>query len=204
MGRVRAPLSVDGIEPQDAHTLVMTDALQQVLHHAATHSPATGRTVVFLAADLIAVLAAGFLTVLALRRHHLTRALLLRMVLSGVIAILLTLFLGHAVHDPRPFIAEHYVPLTHASTDNGFPSDHVLMAALITGWVAWLSRAWPAFALGTLAIAAGRLGIGAHHTLDVLGSLVIAGLSLTAARLIPLPDRWRSPLLNGTSPRTSP
>ena len=157
----------------------------------------------FLAADLIAVLAAGFLTVLALRRHRLTRALLLRMVCSGVIAILLTLFLGHAVHDPRPFIAEHYAPLTHASTDNGFPSDHVLMAALITGSMAWLSRAWPAFALGTLAIAAGRLGIGAHHTLDVLGSLVIAALSLTAAWLMPLPAQWRRPLLNGTSPQTS-
>ncbi|WP_189069684.1 phosphatase PAP2 family protein [Deinococcus radiotolerans] len=173
----------------------MTDPIQQAAHHAALQSPVLRQVMVVLAADLIALLAAAFAALLIVRRANLTRGTAVRIGLSGTLAVLLTLLLGHAVHDPRPFLAEHYVPLTHAATDNGFPSDHVLVAALLTGWAAWLGRWWPGFAVGTVAIAAGRLGVGAHHTLDVLGSVVIAGLSVLAAHLVPLSGGWTAPLL---------
>jgi membrane-associated phospholipid phosphatase len=41
----------------------------------------------------------------------------------------------------------------------------------------------------------GRLGVGAHHTLDVLGSLAIAVVAALVAALLPLPAAWRRPLL---------
>jgi len=55
----------------------------------------------------------------------------------------------------------------------------------------------------------GRLGVGAHHTLDVLGSVAIVAVAARVARAIPLPARWAAPLfparraLDGTKRRAT-
>jgi len=94
-------------------------------------------------------------------------------------------------------------PLIPVVRDNGFPSAHTLRAATLTATLWWIDRrALAAFAVGTLLVMAGRLGIGAHHTIDVLGAvgivvtaaLVVAALSLPMAWNRPLlPPRWRAP-----------
>ncbi|GHF63385.1 undecaprenyl-diphosphatase [Deinococcus metalli] len=173
-----------------------TDSLQHALHAAATGQPLLGHLAVFLASGLIAVLAAGFAALVWVYRGVLTRALAVRLVVSGALAVLLALLTGHLIHDPRPFIVDHYTPLAHASVDNGFPSDHTLVAALLAGWVAWLARRWvPVFVLGVLAVLLGRLAIGAHHTLDVVGSVLIAGVALGIAAALPLKGEWLTPLI---------
>lgn len=175
----------------------MTDALQHALHAAAAQSAPLGALAVFAANDLPFVLLAALAALAWFNRTKLTWQLAGRVVVSGILSLLLAKVLGHLVADPRPYLAEHYPPLAHVSADNGFPSDHTLMAALFTGWAAWFSRRWwPVFALGTLVILLGRLGIGAHHTLDVLGSLLIAAASLGITAVLPWPQGWRErPLL---------
>jgi len=42
---------------------------------------------------------------------------------------------------------------------------------------------------------AGRLGIGAHHTIDVLGAVGIVGATALVASALPLPAAWNRPLL---------
>ncbi|PNY82700.1 phosphatase PAP2 family protein [Deinococcus koreensis] len=171
----------------------MTDLLQQSLHLAAVRSPVLGAVAVAGATGLLAALAAGLAALFVQMRSHLTWLLAARIAASGAAALLVTQLLGHVVSDPRPYLVEHYAPLARASLDNGFPSDHTLVAALITGWVGWLARRWaPLFAAGVLAVALGRLAIGAHHSLDVVGSVLIAGLSLWAASVWPWPPLWRS------------
>jgi membrane-associated phospholipid phosphatase len=60
------------------------------------------------------------------------------------------------------------------------------------------------FALGTLLVMMGRLGIGAHHTIDVLGSVAIAaGVALILA-VAPLPLGWDAPLLPARLRRRAP
>lgn len=176
----------------------MTDALQHSLHTAAANNSALTTLAVIAANYLIVLMAFGLAALLFIYRHRLTRAFLLRAALSGLVALVLVQVLGHTVHDPRPYLAEHYSPLAHASSDNGFPSDHTLFVSLFTGWLMWLlprsnRAAWLlAFALGVVAVALGRLAIGAHHTLDVLGSVMIAAVALGLASLLHLNTVQRS------------
>lgn len=169
----------------------MTDSLQHALHSAAASGGVLRSLAVFCGTLLLFVLAAAF-AVLAYRyRARLDWRLAARVAVSGAVALVLTQVLLRVVHDPRPYLAEHYTPLAHVSADNGFPSDHTLVAALLSGWAAWFSRrALPAFAVGTLLIAVGRLAIGAHHSLDILGSVAIAALSLGIAATVPYPVTW--------------
>ncbi|CAM3156455.1 Phosphatidic acid phosphatase type 2/haloperoxidase domain-containing protein [Deinococcus saxicola] len=169
----------------------MTDSLQQALHAAAAGSLALSGVAVFCANVLLLVLVALLAALLLRHLRTLTPALLARMTLSLLVATLLTLLLGRLIVDPRPYLAENYVPLAHVAADNGFPSDHTLIAALLLGWACWLERRWwPVFAAGLLAVMLGRLTIGAHHTLDVLGSVIIAGVGLLIAALVPWPTNW--------------
>jgi len=169
----------------------MTDTLQSGLHTLALHHSAFASLAIFCAGSLLFVLAAAFVALALWRRGRLTRSFLARALIAGVVSGGLTLLLGRLVNDPRPFLAEHYLPLAHASSDNGFPSDHTLVAALLCGWAWALDRRWAGvFMLGLLLVMMGRLAIGAHHTLDVLGSLLIAGAGLLAAARSRLPAGW--------------
>lgn len=178
----------------------MTDLLQQSLHTAAAQSPVLKPLAVFCANVLIGLVAAAFALLAWVYRARVTRSWVARVALSGALALLLVQVLGRVVHDPRPYLAEHYAPLAHAAADNGFPSDHTLVVALLTGWAGWLLPAgargrWlPAFALSLLLVLLGCLAIGAHHTLGVLGSLLIAALSLGAATLLRLGGGGERPL----------
>ena len=169
----------------------MTDLFQQTLHSAATQSPALAALAIFCANDLLFVLVALMVFLGALNLRRLTWSLVARVAVSLAVAALLTLLLNHLVTDVRPFVTEHYAPLAHAANDNGFPSDHSLIAALLVFWTWWIDRRWLAvFVVGMLAVMAGRLGIGAHHTLDVLGSLVFAAAGSAAALAARFPADW--------------
>lgn len=175
----------------------MTDALQQSLHTAAANSAVLKPLAVFAGNYLIIVLAAAFAGLAWLNRERITGQVIARIAVSGLVSLVLVFILNHLIHDPRPFMVEHYTPLAHASADNGFPSDHTLAAALLTGWLLWFNRRWiPVFAVGLVAVLLGRLAIGAHHTLDVLGSLVIAAIGIGAASFLRLDARWQQPVLN--------
>ncbi len=171
----------------------MTDALQRTLHAAALAHPLLGTAAVFCANGLLFVLVLALAGLLWRRRRQVTYGLLARMAVSLLVATVLTVVFGHLVPDPRPYLAEHYAPLAHVAADNGFPSDHTLVAALLTGWAAWLSRrGWPTFAAGLAAVMLGRLAIGAHHTLDVLGSVAFAAAGLALAPRLRLPAGWQT------------
>ncbi len=91
---------------------------------------------------------------------------------------------------------EHVRPLIPVARDNGFPSDHTLLAAFLTAALWWIDRrALAAFAVGTLLVMVGRLGVGAHHTLDVLGAVGIVAAAALVVAALPLPVAWNRPLL---------
>jgi len=146
---------------------------------------------VFCATTLLFVLIAAAVVIGLINLHRVTWVTVARMIVAVVVAGMLTLLIKHLVNDPRPFMVEQYVPLAHASSDNGFPSDHTLVAALLVAWAWLLDRRWTGpFIVGLLAVLLGRLGIGAHHTLDVLASVVFAALGLLAASLVRWPQGW--------------
>lgn len=169
----------------------MSDVVQQSLHTLALQSSFWTSLTVFCATSLLFVLIAAGIVISLINLRRVTWVTVARMIVAVLVAGALTLLIKYLVDDPRPFMVEHYVPLAHASSDNGFPSDHTLVAALLVAWAWLIDRRWTApFVVGLLAVLLGRLGIGAHHTLDVLASVVFAALGLLAALLVRWPRGW--------------
>lgn len=82
------------------------------------------------------------------------------------------------IKDPRPFIVNHIQPLIHASTDNGFPSDHTLLTMTIASIIFVYHKKTGIF-LGLLSFCVGlaRVLANVHHPLDIAGSIIISILA---------------------------
>lgn len=82
---------------------------------------------------------------------------------------------GHFYFDPRPFVVQNAVPLIPHAADNGFPSDHTLLAAGLASAALYFDRriALWLFALAVI-IGAARVLALIHHPTDIIGSMVIA------------------------------
>ena len=81
-------------------------------------------------------------------------------------------------YDPRPFVVGHFAPLLAHAADNGFPSDHVLLAGAVATIVWFYDKRWSAV-LWALALAIGwaRVFVGVHHAIDIAGSIAIVLVS---------------------------
>ena len=146
---------------------------------------------VFGAGTLIFIDAVAAAIALALLLYRKPGSTILRWTVAAVLTLLLS-FLGAQIaaalyNDPRPFVVGHYRPLIAHAADNGFPSDHSLLAAAIVAVVAFARWLWtlPFVLLGG-SIEAARVGAGLHHPIDVIGSdVVVIIAALVAAVLAP-------------------
>ncbi len=179
----------------------MRDVIQQGVQTLASQNALTRDVAIACATAVLYLLGAAWLVAVVWQRARLTVAVVARVALLAVLAYGASLVLTGIVSDPRPYIVARTRALTPVGHDNGFPSDHTLLAAALTASLWWIDRRLlAAFAVGTLLIALGRLGIGAHHTLDVLGSLAIAAVAARIVGALPLPAAWRRPLPLPPSP----
>jgi len=129
----------------------------------------------------VIVLLAYFVFAKRAQKYRLTWLVVISMTLAYAFARLASDFYD----DPRPFVVGHFKPLIEHAADNGFPSDHMLLAASIaaivfyfnkrTGVVLWLV----AFAIGFSRVAA-----GIHHTLDIIASAVISIFAVIIAHYL--------------------
>ncbi len=78
-------------------------------------------------------------------------------------------------YDPRPFVEGHFIPLIAHQADNGFPSDHTLLGAVLAAGV-YTYKKYLGILLGFLTIFMGfcRVYAGVHHAIDITGSIAIA------------------------------
>ncbi len=109
----------------------------------------------------------------------------LRMALFAIPAGILAYALGKLgsafYYDPRPFVVGHFTPLIAHAANNGFPSDHTLLAAALASvGMFWDRRLGVVLWLLAILIATARVYVGVHHTVDVVGSMGfgIVGVSL--------------------------
>ncbi len=107
------------------------------------------------------------------------------LILGGAIAGLLAFIGSQLYHNPRPFVQGGFTPLLPHSNDNGFPSDHTLLAATL-GWAALVFSRKMGIALLVLAalIGVSRMAAGLHHLVDVIGGFVFAGIAVWLANLL--------------------
>lgn len=84
---------------------------------------------------------------------------------------------GLLYSNPRPFVAEHFTPLIAHGIDNGFPSDHTLFTAALAACILIFERRL-GIALGIICVLVGtaRVLAGVHHSVDIVGSIIIASL----------------------------
>jgi len=174
----------------------MHDVIQQATQAIATGSPTGRGLIIFCGAALVYLLGFAWALVVVRRRATLTLATLGRVAALAALAFLAAKALNHVIDDPRPFIVAHTQPLIPVEHEaNGFPSDHGLLAAILTLSLWWIDRrVMGAFALGMALVMLGRLGVGAHHTVDELGSLGSVAAAALAIGAAPLPARWRQPV----------
>lgn len=103
-------------------------------------------------------------------------------VIGGIISLALAKIGGHFVTNPRPFVVGHFTPLIPHANDNGFPSDHTLLAAVLAFAATWLKPkyAWPLI-LVAVGIGLSRVAAGVHHYWDIIGSLIFALIGVLIA-----------------------
>jgi undecaprenyl-diphosphatase len=91
------------------------------------------------------------------------------------LCLLLARILGMVINSPRPFVVDHVIPLIHASSDNGFPSDHTLLAMAVAAIIfVYYRKIGSVFLLLAACVGVARVLAQVHHPLDVFGSTVIA------------------------------
>lgn len=87
------------------------------------------------------------------------------------IAKIVSLFYYH----PQPFVVENFTPLIPHDPDNGFPSDHTLLAAALAAVIFPFSKKVSGLAwLLTILIGIARVLGGIHYPVDIAGSIAIA------------------------------
>lgn len=105
-----------------------------------------------------------------------------QLVLGGLIALGLARLGGHFYYDTRPFVRDHVKPLFAHAPDNGFPSDHALLALFLAFSLWRYSKPVSATLLvNALLISAARVAAHVHSPTDIVGSFVFAFLGALVA-----------------------
>lgn len=110
---------------------------------------------------------------------------LLTGVVGAVLALIFAKLGGMVYYDARPFVADHITPLMSHANDNGFPSDHTLLSGFLAFLVLRYSKLWGSVLLViSVMIGLARVLAGVHHIVDIIGSLVFAGLAVFVVSLV--------------------
>ena len=127
---------------------------------------------------LIPIIAAIFVAWRLKNRKDILKFILVVLV-GGILSLILAKFASMLWYNPRPFVVGHFSPLIPHAADNGFPSDHVLLASFL-GWT--ILRYSKKIGIGVLVAAAiigiSRVMAGVHHPADIIGSFVVSGVAV--------------------------
>lgn len=98
-------------------------------------------------------------------------------VITLAVAFILAKIGGAVFYDARPFVLDHVTALFKYTADNGFPSDHTLLAASIGLAIFMASKKWGAGLLAAaVIIGTSRVLAHVHHPIDIVGSLIFVAI----------------------------
>lgn len=101
--------------------------------------------------------------------------------LAGIIAFILSKISGALYYHPRPFVVQQIEPLIPHGNDNGFPSEHALLAMTLSVVVYYYRPRLAAGLFGlTILVGISRVLAHVHSPIDILGSLILGSLAAWA------------------------
>ncbi len=149
--------------------------------------------IIFCAKYLIYIDILMFLAFLFLARRRVRGRLIVMTVIAGVFAYVIARIAALLWYDPRPFVESGIVPLIAHAADNGFPSDHMLLAGTLASVVMFRNaRLSIIFWLVAIAIGASRVLAHIHHSIDIIASAIIGIVSAYIAFEIVVLRRMRA------------
>lgn len=91
------------------------------------------------------------------------------------IAFIVSRIASRLIENPRPFVDGHMIALIEHTPDNGFPSDHALLAVTVGAIIYTQNQLVGSILIGLgVLVGISRVLSGVHHTLDIMGSIAIA------------------------------
>jgi undecaprenyl-diphosphatase len=107
------------------------------------------------------------------------KAFLIDAIVGGALTLILAKIGSKLFYDPRPFIVGHITPYFSHANDNGFPSDHTLLASFLGFLVLQYTKKW-GYVLLILAAIIGlaRVVAKVHHLIDIIGAFASAGIAI--------------------------
>lgn len=82
--------------------------------------------------------------------------------------------------EPRPFVTFHFTPIIKEAMDASFPSRHATIASMIAFAFTYFKSKWSLLFLVFAAwIGLGRIYIGVHYPLDILGGFLVSILAIS-------------------------
>jgi undecaprenyl-diphosphatase len=102
----------------------------------------------------------------------------IRVFLSGIFAYVLKLAMVLFYNRPRPFATHDVVQLVNRSADGSFPSSHAAVAFAVAFLVFLHNKKYGvAFIFLAFLVGLGRIYVGVHYPLDIMGGILVGGLS---------------------------
>lgn len=119
----------------------------------------------------------GLIAFIILTKNLNRKKFFIYIIATFIFSIVIAKIFSFFIYDPRPFVVGHFQPLIAHANDNGFPSDHTLLATAIAFCIFIFNKKWGIglFILGLL-IGLARVFAGVHHIQDILGSIIISGV----------------------------
>jgi len=141
--------------------------------------------IIFLATKLHVIIVVTVLVyILFLYKEKRNQTLLLAL-LTLPVAFIFGKVASLFIDNPRPFVVEGITPLIQHIADNGFPSDHTLLATTLACIVFVYNKPLGAILLGlSILVGVSRVLAGVHHYLDVSGSVLIAVFATYLATVV--------------------
>ena len=132
-------------------------------------------TTIFLAKYLLHVSAVVAVVFLCKQPREKQRKILVLALTLFSLSYLVAKIAGYFFFSPRPFVVGNFTPLIPHAPNNGFPSDHTLLAAAVALVVFHFQKRLGLLLLFfAFLVGLARVLAGVHHWTDIFGGLAIA------------------------------
>ncbi len=99
-------------------------------------------------------------------------------ILCVIFVLVLSFIVSKIYYDARPFVVNNVSPLIPHTPDNGFPSDHTLLAATVSSIIIPFSMGLGIISwIITILIGGARMYAGLHHLIDIIGGIIVPIIS---------------------------